>query len=91
MVSFLKVLNYPVPPAPNDETWAQSLFRSEKRVIHPVLYYLLTRLPELEKRAYLAKYLVPFVIPEDIPIDAELRDHLNAYKDRQAEFQVVHQ
>lgn len=44
--------------------------------MYPVFYYILTRLTELEKRAYLAKFLVPFVIPDKIPMDEELRKYM---------------
>jgi intraflagellar transport protein 81 len=62
------------------------LFSGDKRVIYPVFYYLLTRLSDLEKRAYLSKFLVPFTISEDVPIDDEIKKYMDEYRDLQAEF-----
>jgi len=41
-------------------------------VIYPILQWLLERLPDLRKRAYLAKYLVCMEIPGDLLADQEL-------------------
>ncbi|KRX08285.1 hypothetical protein PPERSA_01746 [Pseudocohnilembus persalinus] len=91
VVSFIKVLNYPVPQnPPQDSNWQNGLFNSEKRIIYPVMYYLLSRFSELKKRAYLAKYLVPYQLMEGIPLDEEIKKLMDQYKDLQAEFQVNH-
>jgi hypothetical protein len=37
----------------------------EKHVCYPILHWALHRLPSLQKRAYLAKYLVPEPIPQE--------------------------
>lgn len=34
-------------------------------MVHPILHWLLLRVPELKKRAYLARYLVKLDIPAD--------------------------
>jgi intraflagellar transport protein 81 len=65
--------------------------KGDRKVIYPVLYYLLQRLPELQKRAYLAKYLVPLHIPEEMLADEDMKNLFQEYKDSQAEFQVSHQ
>jgi intraflagellar transport protein 81 len=77
----LRILNYPIPPPPQDVNWQNGLFSAERRIVYPVIYYLLTRLSDLEKRAYLARFLVPFTIPDEIPMDEELKTFLNQYKD----------
>lgn len=38
----------------------------EKKVIHTALLWLLQKMPELKKRAYLAKYLLPFEVPPEM-------------------------
>jgi hypothetical protein len=38
---------------------------------------MLTRLPEHEKRAYLAKFLVPFQVHEEISITEEMKGILD--------------
>ena len=69
----------------------QGLLKGDRKIIYPILYYLLQRLPELQKRAYLAKYLVPIHIPEEMLADEEMKTLYQEYKDSQADFQVSHQ
>jgi len=91
VTNFVKILNYPVPAPPQEVNWQNGIFGGDRRVIYPLLYYLLTRLTEHEKRAYLARYLVPFELPEDIPLDEEFKKYMEQYRDQQAVFQVTHQ
>lgn len=46
----------------------------DKYVIYPILMWLLQRVDELRKRAYLAKYLVKIDIPAEILGDADVAD-----------------
>ena len=46
----------------------------DRNVVYPILYFLLTRYSDLEKRAYLSKYLIPLEIPEDIIADQDVKD-----------------
>lgn len=52
----------------------QGLVSGNKHVIYPILYWLLQRMDELKKRAYLAKYLVKLDIPAEILGDADIAD-----------------
>ena len=52
-----------------------------------MLYWLVTKLPELQRRAYTAKFLVPLQIPDD----EEMQETYQVCKDLQAEFQATHQ
>jgi len=65
--------------------------QGDRRVIYPIVYYLATRFQDCEKRAYLARFLVPFEIQEDLQGDQDIKTMHQQYKDLQAEFQVVHQ
>ena len=62
----------------------------DKHIIYPILYYLLTRWEVLEKRSYLAKFLVEIEIDDQF-MDEELRSKYDEYKDLQATFQANHQ
>ena len=62
-----------------------------KKVIHPILHYLIVNFTNLQKRAYLAKYIMPLSIPNEFMIDEEMKNYFQQYRDLQAEFQVVHQ
>jgi hypothetical protein len=46
----------------------------EKKSIHHVLWWLLTRMPDLSRKAYTAKFLVPLAIPEEFLMDDEMRE-----------------
>lgn len=52
----------------------QGLVQGEKQVIYPILQWLFERLPDLRKRAYLARFLVRMEIPGDLLGDQELYD-----------------
>jgi hypothetical protein len=46
----------------------------------------LTRLSELKRKAYIAKFLEPIDIPDEFMVDEEIGETLQVYKDLQAEF-----
>lgn len=52
----------------------QGLVSGEKPVIYPILDWLLSRVEELKKRAYLAKFLVKLNIPPEFMQDDEISD-----------------
>lgn len=45
-----------------------------KAVVHPILHWLLQRLPELKKRAYLARFLVKLEVPVEFLQDDIISD-----------------
>lgn len=45
-----------------------------KPVIHPILHWLLQRVPELKKRAYLARFLVKLEVPAEFLQDDVIGD-----------------
>ena len=80
---FLKVLGYPSDFNPN---FMRDVIHGEKRTLHHILYWLLSRLPDLKRKAYTAKFLVPLEIPDEFMHDEDMRATLQTYKDLQAEF-----
>lgn len=52
----------------------QGLVQGDKPVIYPILQWLLERLDELKKRAYLANFLVRLDVPSDILLDNEVNE-----------------
>ncbi|CAK79733.1 unnamed protein product (macronuclear) [Paramecium tetraurelia] len=88
ITEYLRILNY---PGQFDDKWSQSVLIADKKVIYPIFHYLLTRYPELEKRAYLAKYLVPVFVPDEFQMDNDIKTCVDQIKDLQAQFQVHHQ
>jgi intraflagellar transport protein 81 len=63
----------------------------EKKTLQHILYWLVSRLPDLQRKAYTAKFLVPLQIPDEYLMDDDMRDTYQMYKDLQAEFQATHQ
>ena len=53
-------------------SFRQGLVSGEKYIVYPILEWCLLKLPDLKKRAYLARYLVKIDIPGDILTDPEL-------------------
>lgn len=51
-----------------------------------MLFWLVTRLNDLQRTAYTAKFLVPLAIPDEFLVDEEMRETFQIYKDLQAEF-----
>lgn len=84
---FLKVLGYPSDFNPN---YCRDIVHGEKKACGHILYWLLSRLQDLARKAYTAKFLVPLQIPDEYKFDEEMNNTLNVYKDLQAEFQAVH-
>jgi len=84
---FLKVLGYPSDFNPN---FQRDVVHGEKRTIQHLLFWLVSKMPELQRRAYTAKFLVPLEIPDEFLGDEEMRETFQIYKDLQAEFRATH-
>jgi hypothetical protein len=69
MTDFLKVLNFKNPL--DKQTFKQALLHGDPGVIYPILTWMLQRLPELQKRTYLARFLMNMEIPEHMFADEE--------------------
>ncbi len=50
------------------------LVQGDKPVIYPILQWLLEKLPDLKKRAYVARYLVKIDVPAEILVEPEVAD-----------------
>ena len=51
-------------PRPFRSSFRQGLVSGEKYIVYPILEWCLLKLPDLKKRAYLARYLVKIDNPE---------------------------
>jgi intraflagellar transport protein 81 len=88
LTEFLKVLSY---PSNFDSDFQRGLASGDKKYIYPVLHFILTRLPQMQQRAYLGRFLSNVYVPEDILIEDDMKIAYQEYKELQAQFQVVHQ
>eukprot|EP01065_Artemidia_motanka_P032809 TRINITY_DN39794_c0_g1_i1.p1 TRINITY_DN39794_c0_g1~~TRINITY_DN39794_c0_g1_i1.p1 ORF type:complete len:724 (+),score=317.56 TRINITY_DN39794_c0_g1_i1:74-2245(+) len=91
MVEFLfSILNYKIPPTLKKD-FEHNFVNGEKTLIYPIMYWVLTHIPQAKKRVYLAKYLVPVDVPEDLRAsDDGVREVYNQYKTLVEEFIQTH-
>ena len=85
----LRILKYK-PPDDLSHVFRQGLVEGEKQVLYPVLEWILTRVPELKQRAYLAKFLVKLDIPPEISADQDVAEIYEQYEDLIQQFKTVH-
>merc|ERR1719160_512041 len=84
---FLHVLGY---RCSYDMEFQQGVMTGDKRTVHPILFWLLSNLEQLKKRAYLAKYCVNFEVPEEFLRDEQVYEMYQHYKELQSQFKTTH-
>eukprot|EP00944_MAST-04C_sp_MAST-4C-sp1_P002948 g2948.t1 len=87
-IEFLSILKYSIPQ-PVERFQAQ-IMRADRNVVYPLLHYLLQRLPQLRKRAYLARFLMNIKIPQQFAMDPEVSEVYRQYKNLQKDFKETH-
>jgi intraflagellar transport protein 81 len=73
-----------------DMDFQQGVMSGDKGTIHPILYWLLQNLAQLQKRAYLANFCVNIEVPEDFLRDEQLFEMFQHYKELQSQFKTTH-
>uniref|UniRef100_UPI00358F6CCF intraflagellar transport protein 81 homolog isoform X2 n=1 Tax=Myxine glutinosa TaxID=7769 RepID=UPI00358F6CCF len=87
----LQILNYRPPETGPDITgFQQGLVHGDKSVLHPLLAWLLARVPQLQKRAYLARYLLRIEIPYEYMQDEDVAQIYSQYEELLEQFKVHH-
>ncbi len=89
---FLRVLKYN-PKTDKGEglnSFRQGLLEGDKEVTHALLYWLLDRMPDLKKRAYLAKYLAKIDIPAEFLQDEQIIEALETHETLVESFKEFH-
>ncbi|XP_068230834.1 intraflagellar transport protein 81 homolog [Palaemon carinicauda] len=89
MLGMLRILKYK-PPGDNMSAFRRGLVSGDKHILYPILAWLLQRMEELKKRAYLAKYLVKLDVPAEILGDADVADVHIKYEDLIEQFKTIH-
>uniref|UniRef100_A0A671WZF3 Intraflagellar transport protein 81 homolog n=1 Tax=Sparus aurata TaxID=8175 RepID=A0A671WZF3_SPAAU len=91
MCALLGMLKYKPPGNQSDvSSFRQGLVIGSKPVVHPILYWLLQRVPELKKRAYLARFLVKLEVPAEFLQDDVITDTYHQYEELVASFKIYH-
>uniref|UniRef100_A0A671PM48 Intraflagellar transport protein 81 homolog n=1 Tax=Sinocyclocheilus anshuiensis TaxID=1608454 RepID=A0A671PM48_9TELE len=89
MFTLLWMLKYK-PPGGMSEVFRQGLVIGSKPVVHPILHWLLQRIPELKKRAYLARFLVKLEIPAEFLQDDIIAETFHQYEELVGGFKNIH-
>eukprot|EP01138_Halocafeteria_seosinensis_P008786 gb/GECG01008980.1/.p1 GENE.gb/GECG01008980.1/~~gb/GECG01008980.1/.p1 ORF type:complete len:686 (+),score=158.53 gb/GECG01008980.1/:1-2058(+) len=89
MLQFLRVLRYQIPST-NVDQFRYDLGSGNRNVIYPVLYYLLSKLETLKKRAYVAKFLLNIEIPPEFMHEQVVQEVYQQFKELQVEFKETH-
>lgn len=90
MLDFLRVLNYRPPQQLEPMAAKQALLHGAPDMIYPILAWMLQQRPQLQKRAYLSRFLVNVEVPEHMFTDEEIVEVYQNYKDLQEEFKEMH-
>lgn len=88
MLEFVMILNY--RHTMEMSTFHERFLAADPDVIYPLLSWMLTCVPALQKRAFLARYLKNVDVPEEYFADDVVVSLFQQYKQRQAEFKDVH-
>ncbi|KAM9811131.1 intraflagellar transport protein 81 homolog [Neosynchiropus ocellatus] len=91
MCSLLSTLKY--KPSANSSdvgSFGQGLISGSKPVVHPILFWLLQKVPELKKRAYLARFLVKLEVPTEFLQDDVISDTYHQYEELVEGFKGYH-
>merc|ERR1719428_566111 len=73
-----------------DIEFQQGLISGDKNTVHPILYWMLSNLEQLKKRAYLAKFCVNLDVPEEFLREEQVYEIYQQYKELQSQFKATH-
>ncbi|XP_061672641.1 intraflagellar transport protein 81 homolog [Syngnathoides biaculeatus] len=91
MCALLGMLKYKPPGNQSDlSSFRQGLVVGSKPAVHPILHWLLQRVPELKKRAYLARFLVKLDVPAEFLGDDVISDTYHQYEELVEGFKANH-
>ncbi|CAN7996396.1 unnamed protein product [Ixodes hexagonus] len=91
-LNFLRILKYKPPENMPLTVFRQGLVSGDKEALHPILEWALSRMPELRKRAYLARFLVRVELHPELEGDADLvalysQGQLNEAREKRVELE----
>lgn len=91
MFTLLRMLKYKPPGGISEvSSFRQGLVTGSKPVVHPILHWLVQRIPELKKRAYLARFLVKLEVPAEFLQDDIIAETYHQYEELVETFKNLH-
>ena len=88
--SFLKVLKYNPNQGEGLNAFRQGLIEGDKTATYALLYWLLERMPDHKKRAYLSKYLAKIDIPAEFQQDEQIIEAIETHDSLVQQFKDMH-
>jgi intraflagellar transport protein 81 len=89
IIQFLVVMKFNIPED-QMEDFQGLLLAGDKEILHTIMHWCLQRYDHLQKRAYLAKYLMPVDIPAEFLGEDLIVELSQRLKELQADFKEVH-
>ena len=90
IIHFLNIMKYSNSMMNDIEEFQGLLTIGDKNILNDIIYWLLSKYDTLQKRAYLAKYLLPIDIPPEFMNDDLTNDLVNSLKELQLDFKEIH-
>ena len=94
LINFLRVMKFDFGDMNSNpdllDQYSNLLMSYDKDTLHDILYWCLQKFEPLQKRAYLAKFLLPIDVPPEFMNDDLIFELSNNLKEYQNEFKEVH-
>jgi intraflagellar transport protein 81 len=90
IIQFLMVMKYIQGDDDQVDNILNFLMEGDKETMYNIMHWCLQKFEHLQKRAYLAKYLLPLEIPPEFQSDDLIYELNETLKAMQNEFKVVH-
>lgn len=88
-IQFLMIMKFNIPQD-QMEDFQSLLMAGDKEILHTIMHWCLQRFEALQKRSYLAKFLMPIEVPPEFLNDDLIIELTDRLKQEQAEFKEVH-
>ena len=90
--NFLRVLKYKPPKSDQGglNAFRQGLLQGDKAITYALLQWLLERLPDLKKRAYLARFLTKIEVPAEFQQDDQFVEMITTQSELVEQFKELH-
>ena len=87
MSEFLRIMKYDFPVEP--EEWDVRFAKADKKLIYPVMLWILSDFENMKKRAYKAKFAEEVPIPEEIKVDQTVSELIGQLHELQEKFETT--
>ncbi|EFC48068.1 hypothetical protein NAEGRDRAFT_64053 [Naegleria gruberi] len=75
----------------NQNELAQGMVNGDRKTLYPILFSICSKIEDMQKRVYLAKYMVEIKVPDEFLMDQEVSSVFQQYKQLIQTFKTTHQ